>query len=129
MKKPLLLLVDDDPAVLAALEAELTPAFGQLVRVAAFGRPDEVLDALPRWHGEGRAIALAIVDQKMPGMTGVELIAALRASVKAADEAVAHLDATGGSATSPPFQPARHMRAALLTGYAGLESALAARNE
>ena len=128
MKKPLLLLVDDDPAVLSALEAELTEAFGGVTRIESFEDPRAVLAALPHWNEERRPIATAIVDQRMPGMTGVELVAALRASVRAADSAsvgVSPPDPSRGA----PFHAARFMRAALLTGYAGLESALAARNE
>lgn len=114
MKKPILLVVDDEPAVLSALEAELTQGFGQIARIEAFDDARQALEALPRWSREGRAVAVAIVDQRMPGMTGVELLRAIRASSAAADGA---------------FHSARHMRAVLLTGYAGLDSALAALNE
>ena len=106
MKKPLLLLVDDDRAVLEALESALAPVFEEVARVEAFEAPIDVLAALPRWIEEGRPIAVAIVDQKMPGMTGVELLMRLRGEA-----------------------PATHMQAILLTGYAGLDSALAAKNE
>ena len=124
MNKPVLLLVDDHRAVLDALEAELTPAFAELCRIEAFDDARAVLEALPRWTEERRSIAVAIVDQKMPGMTGVELLAALRASVRA-------VEPTTGAAGSPEqaFTPARHTRAILLTGYAGLDSAMAAKNE
>jgi two-component system, chemotaxis family, chemotaxis protein CheY len=108
VKKPLLLLVDDEPTVLEALEAELEPRFGDLCRIEPFDSPQAVLDALPHWENEQRAIAVAIVDQKMPGMTGVELLRSLRAS-----------------ALSAPT----HLRAILLTGYAGVDSAIAAKNE
>ena len=114
MNKPVLLLVDDDRAVLDALEVELTPAFAELCRIEAFDDARTVLEVLPRWTEERRSIAVAIVDQKMPGMTGVELLAALRASVEAAG--------------STAFTPARNARAILLTGYAGLDSAMAAKN-
>jgi hypothetical protein len=62
MKKPLLLLVDDDRAVLEALESELAPAFGEICRIEAFDDPLAVLASLPRWTEEGRSIAAAIVD-------------------------------------------------------------------
>ena len=74
MRKPLILLVDDDRSVLAALEAALRPAFEAICRIEACETGEEALDALPRWQEERRPVAVAIVDQKMPGMTGVELI-------------------------------------------------------
>jgi two-component system, chemotaxis family, chemotaxis protein CheY len=115
MKKPLLLLVDDDRAVLEALEAELAPAFGDFCRIEAFEGPCEVPAALARWTEERRAIAVAIVDQKMPELSGVELLSALRAGAAGAGESA--------------FHPAAATTAILLTGYAGLDSAIAAKNE
>ena len=114
MKKPVLLLVDDDRAVLEALEADLAPQFSELCRVESFDDPSAVLEMLPQWTSEERSIAVAIVDQKMPGLTGVELLTKLRTM----------------AAESPAeaFASMRHMRAVLLTGYAGLDSALAAKN-
>ena len=106
MLKPLIVLIDDDRAVLDALEAALVPAFEEIVRVEAFDKPEDVLAALPRWIAEKRSIVVAIVDHKMPGMTGVELLARLRGET-----------------------PAAHIQSILLTGYAGLDSALAAKNE
>ena len=74
MKKPLLLLVDDDRAVLEALEAALSPGFEEIARVEAFDRSEDVLEAISRWTEEKRPIAVAVVDQKMPGITGGELL-------------------------------------------------------
>ncbi len=128
MKKPILLVVDDDPAVLSALETELTRAFGQILRVEAFEDPREVFSTLPRWNRDHRPIALAVVDQKMPGLTGVELLKALRSSVTKDAPARTSAEPNAMSA-AVSFHAARHMRAVLLTGYAGLDSALAARNE
>src|SRR5437867_5410491 len=101
MKKPLIALVDDDPAVLEALDSTFRPEFEEICRVESFNDPMEVLGSVGTWEAERRPIALAIVDQKMPRMTGVDLIRSLRATT-----------------------PATHMRGVLLTGYAGLDSAL-----
>ena len=61
----------------------------------------------PRLAAEQRSSAVAIVDQKTPGMSGVELLVRLR---EAGD-------------------PATHMRAVLLTGYADLDAPVAAKNK
>ena len=114
VKKPILLLIDDDRAVLEALEAELAPEFAQLCRIEAFDDPRGVLDALTAWSLAGRSVALAIVDQKMPGMSGAELLAELRCPA---------VPSEGGA-----FQPCRHVRTLMLTGYAGVDSAIAAKN-
>jgi CheY-like chemotaxis protein len=112
MLKPLLLLVDDDGAVLESLEAALRPRFESICRIEGYGSAEEALAAVPRWTEEKRPIAVAIVDQKMPGMSGVEFLARLRED-----------------AAADPAHPAAQMRAILLTGYAGLDSAIAAKNE
>ena len=116
MKKPLILLVDDDSAVLEALEAELTPALSEICRIEVFSGGAEVLEALDEWTREERSIAVAIVDQKMPGMTGVELLTELRRRAREG----------GGEGAGP--HPAAFLRAILLTGYAGLDSAVEAKN-
>jgi thioredoxin reductase (NADPH) len=81
MKKPLILLVDDDPSVLEALETTLERPFKEICRIEGFTHPEEALGCVERWTSEERAVALAIVDQKMPGMTGVEFLKELRQHV------------------------------------------------
>jgi CheY-like chemotaxis protein len=71
-------------------------------------------------HEEQRAVALATVDPKMPGMSGVELISALRSQAPTR---------FGARDQEPAHSPTRDMSANLLTGYAGLDSALAAKND
>jgi len=115
--RPILLLVDDEPAVLAALEAELRPKFGGLCRIEAFERPEDVVAALGGWASEGRAVALAIVDQRIPGLTGLELIQRLRSP------------APGGGTSGGGFAPATAARSVLLTGFGGPGIETAARGE
>ncbi|MBK8164364.1 MAG: response regulator [bacterium] len=105
MDKPIVLLVDDDPNVLDALEAELTPVIAGIGRLATFSSPAEALACVRDWAAASGSIALAIVDQKMPGMTGVDLLRGLQ---------------------SEPA--AKAMRSVLLTGYGGLDCALQAKN-
>jgi FixJ family two-component response regulator len=66
---PVVVVVDDDPAVCGSLKFSLELE-GFVVR--AYGNADEFLGA-----GESSCDCL-VVDQRMPGMSGVELIAKLR---------------------------------------------------
>ena len=127
MTKPLLLIVDDDRSLLDALEAELEPTFGTACRIETFDHPLDVLEALPRWQAERKPIALAIVDQKMPGITGVELIHRFRGSAREAMEDSLVLPTVEPQTTR--FHPASAARTVLLTGYGGPEVALAARTQ
>ena len=115
--KPLLLLVDDDPAVLEALEAELAPRFENLCRIETFRDPAAALEAVEEWRAEQRPIALAIVDQRMPRLTGLELIQRLSADARAMAKAGAGI------------HPAASTRAVLLTGFGGPGVAAAAEAE
>lgn len=115
MRKPLIVLVDDDRPVLEALEAALAPAFEEVCRIETFDDPREALAAVPGWAEQRRPIAVAVVDQRMPHLTGVELLVRLK-----------RLAGNGGNGHAPSTA---YMRSILLTGYAGLESALASKNE
>lgn len=63
------LLVDDEPRVLDALEALLAMDY----RVLRAGRPDEALGVLRETE-----VAVILSDQRMPGMTGTDMLAASR---------------------------------------------------
>ena len=65
MERPTVLIVDDEPRVLDALEAILAAEF-PVVR-ASHG--DEALAVLER-----QEVAVILTDHRMPGMTGVELL-------------------------------------------------------
>ena len=66
-----ILIVDDEPRVLDALEAILAAEF----RVLRAGHGEEALACL----AAERDVAVILTDQRMPGMTGVELIEHVRA--------------------------------------------------
>jgi two-component system response regulator HupR/HoxA len=70
MHQPVVLLVDDDPRVLSALRRGLRRE-PICIETAANGR-----EALERLDGD--AIDLVISDQKMPGLSGIELLKAIR---------------------------------------------------
>jgi DNA-binding response OmpR family regulator/signal transduction histidine kinase len=66
-----ILFVDDEPEVLAILKRTFTERDGYLALTAGGG--EEALAILA-----GREIDLLVTDQRMPGMTGIELAAAAR---------------------------------------------------
>lgn len=70
-QRPVVLVVDDDPAVLNSLTFSLEVE-GFAVRAYASGR--ELLDD-PGLPGHG----CLVIDQRLPGISGLELVASLRA--------------------------------------------------
>ena len=76
MADPVILVVDDEPAVLRAVERELRGHFGAEYTVVAADSGATALDIIRRLALRETPIALLLVDQRMPRMTGVELLAA-----------------------------------------------------
>ena len=76
MANPVILVVDDDPQVLRAVGREVRGRFGGDYRIVASGSGADALDAIRRLTLRGTPIALLVVDQRMPGMSGVELLGA-----------------------------------------------------
>jgi thioredoxin reductase (NADPH) len=74
MAKPILMTVDDDPEVLRAVERDLRRKYGSDYRVIRAESGRAALDALETLRGRGDPVAMLIVDQRMPGMTGVEFL-------------------------------------------------------
>ena len=74
MARPVILTVDDDPEVLGAIERDLRPHYRADYRIlkAASGR--EALETARQLKERGAAIALLLVDERMPGMTGTEFL-------------------------------------------------------
>jgi thioredoxin reductase (NADPH) len=102
--KPVLLSVDDDAEVLRAVERDLRRRYLDRVRVLSAGSGAEALDLVRRVVLRGEEMALLLVDQRMPEMTGVEFLAA-------AGEIVPNA------------------KRVLLTAYADTEAAIRAINE
>ncbi|HSK93539.1 MAG TPA: FAD-dependent oxidoreductase [Candidatus Angelobacter sp.] len=102
--RPSILTVDDDEPVLRSIERDLRSRYGSDYRILAAGSGAEALEIARELTRRGDAIALFVVDQRMPVMTGIEL---LRESL--------------------PLQP--DAKRVLLTAYADTEAAISAINE
>jgi thioredoxin reductase (NADPH) len=76
MANPVVLVVDDEPAVLRAIERELRGHLGSDYAVVAAESGAAALDTLRRLALRETPVALLLVDQRMPRMTGIELLAA-----------------------------------------------------
>jgi thioredoxin reductase (NADPH) len=102
--KPVLLALDDDAPVLRAVERDLRARYGDDYRVIGAGSGGEALEVVRELTQRGDPVALFLVDQRMPSMTGTEFLA----------EAI-------------PLQP--DAKRVLLTAYADTDVAIRAINE
>jgi thioredoxin reductase (NADPH) len=78
MTRPVLVVVDDDSDVLAALQAALARRYGADYQILAERSPDAALQTLVRLRQDDMAVAVIIADQWMPHMTGLDLLAQAR---------------------------------------------------
>jgi thioredoxin reductase (NADPH) len=76
--KPVILSVDDDALVLGAIERDLRQHFQSDYRILKAGSGREALDTARALKQRGTPIALFLVDERMPGMTGTELLREVR---------------------------------------------------
>jgi thioredoxin reductase (NADPH) len=74
MTKPIILLVDDDPPVLNALERDLRQHYGEEYQIVKAGSGTHALKAIMSFKKRDVPIALFLVDERMPEMTGTELL-------------------------------------------------------
>jgi CheY-like chemotaxis protein len=102
--KPVILAVDDDREVLGAIERDLRKQYRSEYKVMAAVSPDEARDAARKLKSRGAPVALFLVDQRMPEMTGTQLFVELKKL----------------------FPDAKKV---LLTAYADTEAAIAAIND
>src|SRR5271167_4302214 len=103
-RRPAILAVDDEPAVLAAVARDLRVGFGERFRVLRSTSGAEALELLRELRTRGDQVAMLIADQRMPGMPGTEYLLQARKIVPNA-------------------------KRVLLTAYADTEAAIAAINE
>ncbi|NLG19896.1 MAG: FAD-dependent oxidoreductase [Actinomycetales bacterium] len=74
MTKPAILTVDDDPMVSAAITRDLREQYGADYRVVGATSGEEALNALDRLLLREQPVALIVTDQRMPAITGIELL-------------------------------------------------------
>ncbi len=79
MSVPVLFAVDEDPALLGAVERELADRYARGYRVATASSSEEALRALGSLNDAGEEVALVLAAQWLAGMTGSELLGRARA--------------------------------------------------
>lgn len=104
MNKPAILVVDDDPQVLAAVRRDLRTRYRDRYTVVSASSGQEALEVTRELKRRGDALALLISDQRMPGMLGHEVLTQSREVYPLA-------------------------RRVLLTAYSDIEAAVRAINE
>ncbi|HEX4750456.1 MAG TPA: FAD-dependent oxidoreductase [Bryobacteraceae bacterium] len=104
MARPSILTVDDDADVLQAIERDLRARYAEKYRILRANSGASALELIKRLKQRGDALALMLVDYRMPQMNGIET---LREGMKFYEDA----------------------RRVLLTAYADTEAAIKAINE
>lgn len=74
MNKPVLLTVDDDPEVLQAIARDLRRQYGDRCRIVRADSGQAALEVVQQLKLRNDTVALFLVDQRMPQMTGVEFL-------------------------------------------------------
>jgi thioredoxin reductase (NADPH) len=74
MPKPVIWTVDDDPDVLRAIERDLRRQYANRYRVMAADSGPSALSAVEQLKLRNEPVALFLVDQRMPRMSGVEFL-------------------------------------------------------
>ena len=71
-------MVDDDPAVLAAVERDLRAHYKSEYRLVKANGGPQAIEAAEQLAARGASVALFLVDERMPGMTGTEALLRLK---------------------------------------------------
>ena len=74
MAKPIVMTVDDEPHVLNAVARDLRARYQKEHRIVKAVSGAEALETVRELKRRGTPIALFVVDQRMPGMSGVEFL-------------------------------------------------------
>lgn len=104
MTKPIILAVDDDAQVVAAVRRDLAAHYGADYQIAMAESGASALDLVRELGSRGAEVALFLVDQRMPGMSGTDFL--------------------GEAVTLAP-----EAKRVLLTAYADTDAAISAIND
>ena len=74
MKKPVIITVDDDPAVLKAVMRDIRSQYRKEYRIIGTESANEALNFIKELKNKGEEVALFLSDQRMPEMLGVEFL-------------------------------------------------------
>ena len=72
--RPVLLTVDDNPQVVQAIKRDLRHQYGKRFRILKAGSGQKALELVKQLKLRNETVALLLVDQRMPQMSGVELL-------------------------------------------------------
>ena len=74
MNKPVLLVVDDDPQVLAAVRRDLRSRYRESYMVISASSGEDAVATIRELKARGDSLAIVISDQRMPGIQGTEVL-------------------------------------------------------
>lgn len=74
MPKPVIFTIDDDASVLNSIERDLRARYGQEYRILPIDSGQTALGYLKKLQQRNETVALFLVDQRMPEMSGVEFL-------------------------------------------------------
>jgi thioredoxin reductase (NADPH) len=74
MNKPVIIAVDDDPQVLAAVRRDLRTQYASSYKIMSASSGADALSAVRELKSRGDALAMILSDQRMPGMLGVDVL-------------------------------------------------------
>ena len=78
MNKPVLMVVDDDPQVLAAVRRDLRSHYRDNYTVVGASSGEDAVSTVKELKARGDALAMVITDQRMPGLQGADVLARTR---------------------------------------------------
>ena len=73
-RKPVMLTVDDDPAVSRAVARDLRRRYGDAHRIVRAESGPDALETLKQYKLRGETVAMLVADYRMPQMTGIEFL-------------------------------------------------------
>ncbi|MCU0233226.1 MAG: FAD-dependent oxidoreductase [Thermoanaerobaculales bacterium] len=75
MAKPVLMTIDDEPQVLNAIARDLQAHYRKEYQIVKAASGAEALETVQEFKRRSTPVALFLVDQRMPGMSGTEFLA------------------------------------------------------